>query len=99
MDDLDKEYSELLQAGEPQPKATRRARGKKREPYRPEEDPEFDCGAVVQLRSGGPLMTVWTAVSAVAPGFWPWMYHCYWFEGDTLRKETFPGHVLREKEE
>lgn len=92
-DEMDREYAELLRAGEPKPTIKRKRTKSPR--YVPEE-PEYYPGDVVLLRSGGPRMTIWNAVPAVCAGCWPWMYACYWFDTDgDLRKENFPGHVLK----
>jgi uncharacterized protein YodC (DUF2158 family) len=98
--DLDREYAELLRAGEPPKEKPRRARkARQRQRYEPEEPQEYFIGDVVQLRSGGPSMTVWTAEPAVTEGCWPWMYWCHWFDGGgNHRNERFPGHVLRLQE-
>lgn len=44
-------------------------------------------GDVVQLRSGGPAMTVESTIGGSE-------CMCMWFEGTTLRKKAFPTEAL-----
>jgi uncharacterized protein YodC (DUF2158 family) len=97
-DEVDREYLDLLRGGEPAAKPTKKTRRKRIGRFHPEEEQLFACGEVVRLRSGGPRMTVWTAEPATMEGVWPWMYLCFWFAGEELRKERFPGHVLKGEE-
>lgn len=53
---------------------------------------QFKIGDIVQLKSGGPQMTV-LGVTPVAPGT-EWC-GVYWFAGDTLRSAEFRPEVLR----
>ena len=48
----------------------------------------FEIGDVVQLRSGGPRMTVHSLVSDGE-------VVCQWFEGNEVHEETFPNEVLK----
>lgn len=49
---------------------------------------EFKLGDVVQLKSGGPLMTV-TAIASAGD------YVCEWFSGDEPKWREFKAHALR----
>ena len=46
-------------------------------------------GDLVQLKSGGPVMTV------VNPGGFSGWPVCNWFEGDTVKSGSFPPEALR----
>jgi uncharacterized protein YodC (DUF2158 family) len=48
----------------------------------------FEIGQVVQLRSGGPKMTVHSLVSDGD-------VVCQWFEGNEVHEENFPKDVLK----
>jgi len=48
----------------------------------------FEIGDVVQLRSGGPRMTVHSLVSDGD-------VVCQWFEGNEVHEEHFPNEVLK----
>ena len=52
---------------------------------------DFEIGDVVQLRSGGPKMTVHSLVSDCD-------VVCQWFEGNALHEESFPREALRKVE-
>lgn len=49
---------------------------------------DFEIGNVVQLRSGGPKMTVHSLVSDGD-------VVCQWFEGNDVHEENFPKEVLK----
>ena len=69
---------------------------------------KFKLGETVQLRSGGPEMTVINVIEKVNPGQWKmyvlhWQaenpavetwYQTQWFEGTTLKKEVFIEQAL-----
>lgn len=50
---------------------------------------QFKVGDVVELKSGGPKMTVEDAES------WPGKAKCVWFEGTQAKDEIFPVATLR----
>ena len=52
------------------------------------ERQQFQPGDVVQLKSGGPAMTVggWVAEDSV---------RCHWFDGATAKTEIFPTAAIR----
>ena len=52
---------------------------------------DFEIGDVVQLRSGGPKMTVHGLVSDGD-------VICQWFEGNEVHEESFPKEALRKVE-
>ena len=52
---------------------------------------DFDIGNVVQLRSGGPKMTVHGLVSDGD-------VICQWFEGNAVHEESFPREALQKAE-
>ena len=52
---------------------------------------DFEIGDVVQLRSGGPKMTVHSLVSDCD-------VVCQWFEGNEVHEESFPREALRKVE-
>ncbi len=54
-----------------------------------EEKREFEVGEIVQLKSGGPLMTIkeWCRV------YKGWT--CQWFEGQRLRDASFAENQLK----
>ena len=52
---------------------------------------DFEIGDVVQLRSGGPKMTVHSLVSDCD-------VVCQWFEGNEVHEESFPKEALRKVE-
>jgi len=52
---------------------------------------DFEIGDVVQLRSGGPKMTVHGLVSDGD-------VVCKWFEGNEVREESFPKDTLKKLE-
>ena len=52
---------------------------------------DFEIGDVVQLRSGGPRMTVHSLVPDCD-------VVCQWFEGNEVHEESFPREVLRKVE-
>ena len=52
---------------------------------------DFEIGDVVQLRSGGPKMTVHGLVSDGD-------VVCKWFEGNEVREESFPKDTLKKIE-
>jgi uncharacterized protein YodC (DUF2158 family) len=49
---------------------------------------DFEIGQVVQLRSGGPKMTVHSLVSDGD-------VVCQWFEANEVHEENFPKEVLK----
>jgi uncharacterized protein YodC (DUF2158 family) len=51
----------------------------------------FEIGSVVQLRSGGPKMTVHGLVSDGD-------VICQWFEGNAVHEESFPREALQKVE-
>jgi uncharacterized protein YodC (DUF2158 family) len=53
---------------------------------------DFEIGDVVQLRSGGPKMTVHSLVSDGD-------VVCQWFEGNEVHEENFPKEVLKKVED
>lgn len=61
-------------------------------PEKPTKNREdtFSVGSVVNLKSGGPSMTV----EAVAPEG----YICVWFTGGVLRRETFLSLLLESRD-
>jgi len=52
---------------------------------------DFEIGDVVQLRSGGPKITVHGLVSDGD-------VVCQWFEGNEVHKESFPKEALKKIE-
>lgn len=70
---------------------------RKRAP-RVEIDKTLAVGDVVQVRSGGPLMTIST-INTTDPvesdDVGKQNAHCVWFEGNTLRREWFFADVLK----
>jgi uncharacterized protein YodC (DUF2158 family) len=52
---------------------------------------DFEIGDVVQLRSGGPKMTVHSLVSDCD-------VVCQWFEGNEVHEKSFPKEALRKVE-
>lgn len=52
---------------------------------------DFEIGNVVQLRSGGPKMTVHGLVSDGD-------VVCQWFEGNAVHEESFPREALKKVE-
>ena len=52
----------------------------------------FKQGDLVQLRSGGPAMTVSTCPSDPASGK---LYQCVWFKGATRDHAGFSEHLLK----
>ena len=52
---------------------------------------DFEIGDVVQLRSGGPKMTVHGLVSDGD-------VVCQWFEGNAVHEESFPKDALKKTE-
>ena len=52
---------------------------------------DFEIGNVVQLRSGGPKMTVHGVVSDGD-------VVCQWFEGNVVHEESFPREALQKVE-
>ena len=52
---------------------------------------DFEIGDVVQLRSGGPRMTVQGLVSDGD-------VVCQWFEGNAIHEKSFPKEALRKVE-
>jgi uncharacterized protein YodC (DUF2158 family) len=55
--------------------------------------PQFQAGDVVQLKSGGPKMTV---ESTEAIGGGKTFVDCIWFEGTTkVERHTFPEEALQ----
>ena len=53
---------------------------------------DFEIGNVVQLKSGGPKMTIHGLVSDGD-------VICQWFEGDAVHEESFPREALQKVEE
>ena len=49
---------------------------------------DFEIGHVVQLRSGGPKMTVHSLISDEE-------VHCQWFEGQEIHEENFPKVLVK----
>lgn len=62
----------------------------------------FQKGEVVQLKSGGPLMTV-EDVGAFGGGMSGKAAfegaRCVWFEGNNVKREVFPNEVLERYED
>jgi uncharacterized protein YodC (DUF2158 family) len=52
----------------------------------------FEIGDVVQLRSGGPKMTVHGVISDGD-------IVCQWFESDEVHEENFPNEALKKVEQ
>jgi uncharacterized protein YodC (DUF2158 family) len=56
---------------------------------------QFEPGDVVELKSGGPKMTIkWVATrtfQTISAGD----CHCVWFEGATLKESGFPPTALK----
>ncbi|MHA6913766.1 YodC family protein [Ralstonia pseudosolanacearum] len=50
---------------------------------------QFKVGDIVQLKSGGPVMTVRSTPAASQPGYW-----CQWFAGKKLEIGNFPFESL-----
>ncbi len=59
---------------------------------------KFDAGDLVELKSGGPVMTV-NSVSEPAYGDDHCRYLCKWFAGKTLKKEWLDEPALRAAKE
>lgn len=63
---------------------------------------QFQKGDVVQLKSGGPLMTV-ERVGAFGGGMSPRAAfegaECVWFEGANVKRESFPHETLEKYED
>lgn len=57
---------------------------------------DFEAGDVVQLKSGGPKMTV-VRVGDDEDGNWD--AYCIWYEGATKRAETMPFAALKKHDE
>jgi uncharacterized protein YodC (DUF2158 family) len=53
---------------------------------------EFVTGDKVQLKSGGPIMTVDAKMNS---GFHTGKYHCQWFNGATLKEGIFAFDSLK----
>jgi uncharacterized protein YodC (DUF2158 family) len=53
---------------------------------------DFEIGDVVQLRSGGPKMTVRSLISDGA-------VVCQWFESNEVHEENFPKESLKKVEQ
>ena len=53
---------------------------------------DFEIGNVVQLRSGGPKMTVHSLVSDGD-------VVCQWFESNEVHRENFPKEALKQVEQ
>ncbi|HDR9805838.1 TPA: YodC family protein [Burkholderia cenocepacia] len=51
---------------------------------------KFKVGDIVQLKSGGPEMTVKSAPSPASPRYW-----CQWFAGKKLESGDFPEESLK----
>lgn len=49
---------------------------------------KFEVGAVVQLKSGGPAMTVSSIEESGR-------YRCVWFKGASREAANFEGHTLK----
>lgn len=74
---------------------------------------KFRLGEIVQLRSGGPDMTVINVIDGENPGQWKmhvmqWKsqnpsvktwYQTQWFEGSNLKSDVFIEEVLESAEE
>lgn len=54
----------------------------------------FWLGDVVQLKSGGPPMTV-AEIPDASRGFRPDEYYCVWFRGATRESGYFAEHLLQ----
>jgi uncharacterized protein YodC (DUF2158 family) len=52
----------------------------------------FEIGDVVQLRSGGPKLTVRSVISEGD-------IVCQWFETDVVHEESFPNEALKKVEQ
>ena len=73
---------------------------------------KFKLGEIVQLRSGGPEMTVINIIDSVNPGQWKiyvvrWQaenpsvkvwYQTQWFDGTVLKKDFFIEEALESAE-
>ncbi|MGA3702302.1 YodC family protein [Ralstonia nicotianae] len=51
---------------------------------------QFEVGNIVQLKSGGPLMTVQSV-----PNLYTDLYTCQWFAGKKLESGGFPSESLQ----
>ena len=68
-------------------------------PHREDNEDEgkagFDTGEIVQLKSGGPKMTVAsTNTKALAAPMAQGRIHCQWFAGSKLEQGFFPPEAL-----
>jgi uncharacterized protein YodC (DUF2158 family) len=52
---------------------------------------QFETGSPVQLKSGGPAMSV---MECLGGGYEGGAYRCQWFSGTTLKEGLFPGLSL-----
>ena len=59
---------------------------------------ELKVGDVVQLKSGGPEMTI-SDVPGDGHSFAPDKYICVWFEGSNKKSDTFKGDMLNKVDE
>ena len=55
---------------------------------------EFKLGDTVQLKSGGPLMTVSNVTEEAYMQYSKGDVSCTWFEGNTVKQATFKSAML-----
>lgn len=53
---------------------------------------DFKMGDTVQLKSGGPIMTI-AEISSIAEGGFD--VYCYWFVGPKREQGTFPSEAVK----
>ena len=59
-------------------------------------DQQFSVGDVVELKSGGPTMTIIAATPPSGSNN-EWYYTCAWFAGEKADQGTFAASALRTK--
>ena len=59
-------------------------------------DTQFKAGDVVELKSGGPKMTVNKTGQTFGGAFVVW---CDWFDGKKMESKTFPSESLKLSED